>query len=571
MLSLKTLLKSKTFFIPACSYFGIIVLLFIGAVLESQKILLPTNDMGGLCIWALIFASLPIAWLLDFLDSVTHYTLESLVLVFSLALMFVYHLVIGFGLGFLTNFIYRRLKSRKPLDIDKTNESPDIESSKQALSHRKFFSRKIVLIILGIVLGLITITTTVYFIYEDKYTLDDTAFFNSCADITKELLSDIKSANYCKTDDECVTLDESHINCSSFVNQNELVSLQNKITFLVGSCPGIIKACPVFLSNPYLACKNNRCDWAEDQEHKIVVQTDKKIYQQSENIIVTLTNNFATPIKITNEEYISGGVADLERKTDSGWQKTNLAVLPHELSIKELLPGKSHNYRWDQNLRMIESPGPMPPGIYRFKFTFDQMGAVYSNEFEIKEQLIQAGFDLSSPKLLAKAYIEISNNKDFNGFRSLHHPQLRKYLEQNSPNYFEMTFKPTLIRENPIPFSAEILIISDFEQRLPEYWYYNVVPTHKFTVQYDIEELKRTLEVVTIKTEGIEEEIAKFGDKWYLVFGIPKYLMKKNGEECGDDYECQTINCSKYDTSEKEGYKPYCVDDKCKCMCYGCK
>lgn len=41
--------------------------------------------------------------------------------------------------------------------------------------------------------------------------------------------------------------------------------------------------------------------------------------------------------------------------------------------------------------------------------------------------------------------------------------------------------------------------------------------------------------------------------------------------ECSIDSDCQDIDCSKYGIpGVKEGYKPYCVDDICKCMCYGC-
>lgn len=43
------------------------------------------------------------------------------------------------------------------------------------------------------------------------------------------------------------------------------------------------------------------------------------------------------------------------------------------------------------------------------------------------------------------------------------------------------------------------------------------------------------------------------------------------GDSCAFEHQCQNINCSKYDTPVKNGFKPDCVDDKCKCMCYGCK
>jgi len=42
-------------------------------------------------------------------------------------------------------------------------------------------------------------------------------------------------------------------------------------------------------------------------------------------------------------------------------------------------------------------------------------------------------------------------------------------------------------------------------------------------------------------------------------------------KKCSSDEDCLNIDCSKYDTPVKEGYKPFCIDEKCKCMCYGCE
>jgi len=42
--------------------------------------------------------------------------------------------------------------------------------------------------------------------------------------------------------------------------------------------------------------------------------------------------------------------------------------------------------------------------------------------------------------------------------------------------------------------------------------------------------------------------------------------------ECISNETCQNIDCSSYDKPGiKEGYKPFCVDNQCKCMCYGCE
>jgi len=48
-------------------------------------------------------------------------------------------------------------------------------------------------------------------------------------------------------------------------------------------------------------------------------------------------------------------------------------------------------------------------------------------------------------------------------------------------------------------------------------------------------------------------------------------LSIKVGTSCEADFECFGLDCSAYDTSVKEGYKPFCIENKCKCMCYGCE
>ncbi len=48
-------------------------------------------------------------------------------------------------------------------------------------------------------------------------------------------------------------------------------------------------------------------------------------------------------------------------------------------------------------------------------------------------------------------------------------------------------------------------------------------------------------------------------------------LMRSEGFSCTLDEQCLSINCSKYDSKVISGYKPYCVENKCKCMCYGCQ
>ncbi len=45
------------------------------------------------------------------------------------------------------------------------------------------------------------------------------------------------------------------------------------------------------------------------------------------------------------------------------------------------------------------------------------------------------------------------------------------------------------------------------------------------------------------------------------------FLARNEGSICVSDNECQNIDCSKYDTPVKEGYKPYCIENKCACLC----
>lgn len=49
------------------------------------------------------------------------------------------------------------------------------------------------------------------------------------------------------------------------------------------------------------------------------------------------------------------------------------------------------------------------------------------------------------------------------------------------------------------------------------------------------------------------------------------YSKTKIGASCNLNETCQNIDCSSYDTPIKEGYKPFCVNNQCRCMCYGCE
>jgi len=47
--------------------------------------------------------------------------------------------------------------------------------------------------------------------------------------------------------------------------------------------------------------------------------------------------------------------------------------------------------------------------------------------------------------------------------------------------------------------------------------------------------------------------------------------VEEEGRSCSVEVECLSLDCSKYDNEIKTGYKPDCVNNECKCMCYGCK
>lgn len=65
-----------------------------------------------------------------------------------------------------------------------------------------------------------------------------------------------------------------------------------------------------------------------------------------------------------------------------------------------------------------------------------------------------------------------------------------------------------------------------------------------------------------------------------MLSGIKKYIdmsfierlySAELGEECSYDLQCENIDCSSYDNQVIEGYEPFCVDNECKCKCYGCE
>lgn len=55
-----------------------------------------------------------------------------------------------------------------------------------------------------------------------------------------------------------------------------------------------------------------------------------------------------------------------------------------------------------------------------------------------------------------------------------------------------------------------------------------------------------------------------------ITFKLAERKKANEGYLCNSDMDCFGIKCTRYNTAVKEGYKPYCINKKCKCMCYGC-
>jgi endonuclease YncB( thermonuclease family) len=50
-----------------------------------------------------------------------------------------------------------------------------------------------------------------------------------------------------------------------------------------------------------------------------------------------------------------------------------------------------------------------------------------------------------------------------------------------------------------------------------------------------------------------------------------KDINLTEASNCKFDSDCFGLDCNKYDNEVKSGYNPSCVENKCKCMCYGCE
>lgn len=53
---------------------------------------------------------------------------------------------------------------------------------------------------------------------------------------------------------------------------------------------------------------------------------------------------------------------------------------------------------------------------------------------------------------------------------------------------------------------------------------------------------------------------------------MPKCILNQcMFANCSSNQNCENLDCSSFNSPSKEGYKPYCIDNTCQCMCYGCK
>jgi len=80
---------------------------------------------------------------------------------------------------------------------------------------------------------------------------------------------------------------------------------------------------------------------------------------------------------------------------------------------------------------------------------------------------------------------------------------------------------------------------------------------------------KELYEEAREQKRGLWKEPLAITAEW--IDGTHYIYRSEVGESCSNKHDCYKIDCSKYDSEVKSGYKPDCVDNECKCMCYGCK
>jgi len=80
---------------------------------------------------------------------------------------------------------------------------------------------------------------------------------------------------------------------------------------------------------------------------KVACVTDKKTYQQGDNVMVTITNNSSDEIAIADRKYIDGGFATIEMQHNDGtWHAIELYAAANITSLRTLKKEESHGYIW---------------------------------------------------------------------------------------------------------------------------------------------------------------------------------------------------------------------------------
>ena len=109
-------------------------------------------------------------------------------------------------------------------------------------------------------------------------------------------------------------------------------------------------------------------------------RTDKPIYTQGENVILTVANMSGQDVSIIDRSGIDAGVATIERRdAENGWNAIELYAAAAPSVFKVLKPGEQHVYVWS-TIGYNRSDTVAPEGTYRIHLGND----AYSNTFEIR-------------------------------------------------------------------------------------------------------------------------------------------------------------------------------------------
>jgi len=150
--------------------------------------------------------------------------------------------------------------------------------------------------------------------------------------------------------------------------RSELLMNSKKKTmmFIIGIC---------FL----LVCNTHAVD-----TNKVSCVTDKEIYQQGEDVAVTITNNASDEITIVDRKYIDGGFATIEIKDKDGtWHAIELYAAANIASSRILRKGESHGYIW-KTIGYHRMDTVAVSGAYRIIFH----NGIISNQFFIRDRTL---------------------------------------------------------------------------------------------------------------------------------------------------------------------------------------